>query len=41
MGKQARYALVITIKTPDVETDIYTPIANQIAVPIEIIASDE
>lgn len=40
-GKQARYALVITIKTPDVETDIYTPIASQIAVPIEIIASDE
>ena len=28
--KRARYALVISIKTPNVETDIYTPIINQI-----------
>jgi len=36
-GKQARYALVVSIKTPDIETDIYTPVSNQIAVPIEIV----
>ena len=35
-GKQARYALVITIKTPGIETDIYTPVANQIAVTVEV-----
>jgi len=35
-GKQARYALIVSIRTPDVETDIYTPIANQIGIPVEI-----
>ncbi len=30
-GKQARYSLVITIKTPGVETDIYTTVENLIA----------
>lgn len=35
-GNQARYALVIGIRTPDVETNIYTPIANQVRVPVEI-----
>ena len=30
-GKSARYALVVSIKTPGVETDIYTPVVNQIA----------
>jgi len=34
-GKQARYALVVTIRTPEVETDIYTPVASQIGVTIE------
>ena len=34
-GKQARYALIVSIKTPDVETDIYTPVANQIGIPVE------
>lgn len=29
-GKRARYALIVTIKTPRVETDIYTPVVNQI-----------
>jgi len=29
-GKQARYALIVTVKTPGVETDIYTPVVNQI-----------
>ncbi len=35
-GKQARYALVVTIQAPDIEMDIYTPVANQIGVPVEI-----
>lgn len=34
--RTARYSLVVTIETPGVETDIYTPVANQIAIPIEI-----
>jgi hypothetical protein len=34
--KAARYSLVVTIATPDVETDIYTPVANQIGVPVVI-----
>jgi len=34
-GKQARYALIVTIRTPEVETDIYTPVASQIGVTIE------
>ena len=35
-GNQARYALVVSIKTPEVETDIYTAVKNQIAVPVTI-----
>ena len=35
-GKSARYALVVSIKTPEVETDIYTAVENQIAVPVTI-----
>ncbi len=35
-GKQARYALVVTIKTPGIETDIYTTVANQIGVVVEV-----
>lgn len=34
--KQARYSLIITIKTPEIETDIYTPVVNLIATPIEV-----
>jgi hypothetical protein len=34
--KTTRYALVVTIETPEIETDIYTPVANQIGVPIVI-----
>lgn len=30
-GKQARYSLIITIKTPGIETDIYTTVENLIA----------
>ena len=34
--KRARYALIVSIKTPNVAADIYTPIANQIGIPVEI-----
>jgi len=32
------YSLIVSIVTPDVDTDIYTPVAQQIgiAVPVEI-----
>jgi hypothetical protein len=35
-GKRARYALIVTIKTPGVETDIYTPVVNQISVEVPV-----
>jgi len=35
-GKQARYALIITIRAPGIETDIYTPVANMIGTPVTI-----
>jgi hypothetical protein len=35
-GKRARYALIVTIKTPGVDTDIYTPVVNQISAEIVI-----
>ncbi len=31
-GKQARYALIVSIKTTELETDIYTPVKNIISV---------
>lgn len=34
-NKHARYALIVSLKTPSVETDIYTPVANQINIPVE------
>ena len=30
----ARYSLVVTIRTPEVDTDIYTPVLNQIQIPV-------
>lgn len=32
----ARYSLIVTIRTPEEEVDLYTPVANQIELPIEI-----
>lgn len=32
----ARYALMVSIETPGVETDIWTPVAQQVGVPIEV-----
>jgi hypothetical protein len=34
--KGARYALVVSIETPGVETDIWTPVAQEIGVPIAV-----
>jgi hypothetical protein len=34
--KQARYSLVVTITAPDADVDIYTPVANQIGVPVVV-----
>jgi len=36
--KGARYALVVSIETPGVETDIWTPVAAQVGIPISIVA---
>ncbi|MGH6636701.1 MAG: hypothetical protein ACRED0_11440 [Gammaproteobacteria bacterium] len=35
-AKTARYALVVSIKTPGVETDIYTPVLNQITTSVQV-----
>jgi hypothetical protein len=35
-SQPARYSLVVSIRAPEVEVDLYTPIANQIGIPIEI-----
>jgi hypothetical protein len=32
----ARYSLIVSIATPEVEADLYTPIATQLGVPIEV-----
>lgn len=32
----ARYSLVISIHTPETEVDLYTPVLNQISLPVEI-----
>lgn len=34
--KTARYSLIVSIETPQVQTDLYTPVANQIGIPIVI-----
>lgn len=31
-----RYALIVSIEAPGVETDLWTPVANQVGVPVEI-----
>lgn len=35
-GKRARYALIVSIKTPGIESDIYTSVANQVAVEVNV-----
>jgi hypothetical protein len=34
--KSTRYSLVVSIETPELETDIYTPVASQIGTPVII-----
>jgi hypothetical protein len=34
-NRSARYALIVSIHTPETDVDIYTPVVNQIAVPVE------
>ena len=36
-NRRARYSLVVTIETPQVDVDLYTPIATQIGVPVEAV----
>ena len=35
-NKQARYSLIVTIKTPETTMDVYTEVANKIRIPIQI-----
>jgi hypothetical protein len=35
--RNAHYSLIVSISTPDQDVDIYTPVANQIGIPVEII----
>lgn len=35
-GKAARYSLIVTIATPEVEADLYTPVATQVGIPVVI-----
>ncbi|MER7877167.1 S8 family peptidase [Streptomyces solisilvae] len=34
VGRPVQYALLVSLETPDVETDLYTPIANKLDIPI-------
>ena len=34
--REARYALIVSIRTEEVTADIYTPVANQVGVPLEV-----
>ncbi|MEV0846543.1 S8 family peptidase [Streptomyces sp. NPDC049954] len=34
VGRAVRYALLVSLATPEVRTDLYTPIANQLDIPI-------
>jgi hypothetical protein len=36
-NRQARYSLIVTIETDSADVDIYTPIATQVGVPVEVI----
>lgn len=36
-NRRSRYSLIVTIETPQVDVDLYTPIATQIGVPVEAV----
>ncbi len=35
--RRARYALILSIETPEQEVDIWTPVAQQIGIPVEVV----
>ena len=35
--KKARYSLIVSIRTPEVETDLYVAVANKIGIPVEVV----
>ncbi len=35
-ANKARYSLIVTIKTPETEVDLYTPVATKVTVPVNI-----
>ena len=35
-SRKTRYALIVSIHAPDVEVDIYTPVANMVGIPIAV-----
>jgi hypothetical protein len=35
-GSETRYSLIVSLETPALEVDLYTPVLNAIRVPIEI-----
>lgn len=39
--RKTRYSLIVTIKTPDIKVDIYTPVVNMIHIPVAIQSSDQ
>jgi hypothetical protein len=34
--KSARYSLIVTIETPELETQLYTPVAEAIGIPVVV-----
>lgn len=34
IGRSVRYALLVSLETPEVQTDLYTPIAHQLGIPV-------
>ena len=34
--RKARYSLVVSIHAPEIEVDLYTPVSNQVGIPVEI-----
>ena len=36
VGQPVRYALVVSLKTPETDVDLYTPVANLLHVPIVV-----
>ena len=36
LNRTTRYSLVVSIETPDIDVDIYTPVQNQVTVPVVV-----